>query len=206
VLTPTLRALLARLGPVRGRMILAIDGIDGAGKTRFADAVALEAERSGIAVFRASIDGFHRPRVKRYARGRESGEGFYRDSYDYSAFKRSLIEPFRMGGSTAFVPAVFDVTRDSWVEPTWLTGPEDALLVVDGIFLHRPELRDLWNYSVWLEVDSAIAAERMRERDGESEAGERYATGQAIYIAEARPADVSSVIVDNNDFESPFIV
>ena len=57
--------------------------------------------RTGRAVFRASIDGFHRPRAERYARGRDSPEGFYRDSFDYSLFRRVLVEPFRDGTADA---------------------------------------------------------------------------------------------------------
>src|ERR1700710_2497715 len=127
----------------KGRAIIAVDGLDGAGKSRFADALAAQLGIGHRAVFRASIDDFHRPRAERYARGRDSAEGFYRDSYDYSAFRRVVVDPFLMGGSTAWVPALFDVTRDARVEPVWQTGPADAVLIIDGIFLNRRELRDI---------------------------------------------------------------
>jgi uridine kinase len=39
---------------------VAIDGVDGAGKTHFADELATELDRRGIPVIRASVDGFHR--------------------------------------------------------------------------------------------------------------------------------------------------
>ena len=87
-----------------GRVIVAVDGIDGAGKTTFAEGLASVFAEDGSAVFRASIDGFHRPRVERYARGRTSPEGFYRDSYDYATFRRVLIDPFRDGGQPALRP------------------------------------------------------------------------------------------------------
>ena len=45
-------------------------------------------------MLRVSIDGFHRPRAQRVARGR-GPETFYEDSYDYAAFRRAVIEPFR---------------------------------------------------------------------------------------------------------------
>ena len=74
----------------------------------------------GSAVYRASIDGFHRPRAERYVRGRTSAEGYYRDSYDYATFRRALLDPFRDGaqtaGATGFQLAAFDVLRDSPVE------------------------------------------------------------------------------------------
>ena len=53
-----------------------IDGVDGAGKTTLADTLADALEAAGIAVIRASVDGFHHPRAVRYRLGRESPEGF----------------------------------------------------------------------------------------------------------------------------------
>ena len=128
-----------------GRVILGVDGVDGAGKTVFADGLAQVFAEDGSTVFRSSIDGFHRPRSERYARGRKSPEGFYRDSYDYATFRRVLIDPFREGWQTAatigFQLEAFDVARDAAVESAWVAAPRDAVLIVDGIFLHRPQLR-----------------------------------------------------------------
>src|ERR1700709_1714544 len=78
----------------KGRAIVAVDGLDGAGKTRFADALAAQLGVGNRAVFRASIDDFHWPRARRYAKGRDSAEGFYRDAFDYETFKRGPIDPF----------------------------------------------------------------------------------------------------------------
>jgi uridine kinase len=187
----------------RGRAIIAVDGLDGAGKTHFADALAAEFERRGHAAFRASIDGFHQPRALRYARGRDSAEGFYRDSFDYSTFTRVLIEPFRIGRIGSFVPAAFDVRADAPLEPVWLSGPDDAILIVDGIFLNRPELKGLWNYSIYLDVEPEEREKRMLERDGNLDHPERYAAGQQLYVEEAAPRLAANAIINNNDFEHP---
>ena len=194
-----------------GRVILAVDGIDGAGKTIFADGLADVFAEDGSAVFRSSIDGFHRPRAERYARGRDSPEGFYLDSYDYPTFRRVLIDPFRQGRETASTGvqlAVWDVIRDAPVEARWVTGPEDAVLIVDGIFLHRPELRGLWDWSVWLEVPIGVAYARMALRDGTdadpaASGNRRYRLGQELYARDADPAARASAIVDNTDPERP---
>lgn len=196
-----------------GRIVLAVDGVDGAGKTTFADGLAEAFAESGSAVYRASIDGFHRPRAERYARGRDSAEGFYRDSYDYATFRRVLIDPFREGaqtsGSTGFQLAAYDVARDAPVEAAWVTAPRDAVLIVDGIFLLRPELRGLWNWSLWLEVPFAVSYARMALRDGsdpdpDAPANARYRGGQELYRREARPSAAASAIVDNSDLAHPF--
>ena len=187
----------------KGRTLLAVDGIDGAGKRPFADALAERIGRGGHAVFRASIDRFHRPRAERYVRGEDSAEGYYRDSFDYDLFRRVLVEPFRLGGSTGFVTEAFDVERDRPVEMEWKTGPQDGTLVVDGAFLNRPELRGLWNWSVWLDASDEQAAARLFELDGAAGQSPRYAGGQKLYLAEANPRARASAIVDNTDPEHP---
>ena len=198
-----------------GRVIVAVDGLDGAGKTVFADGLAEVFAETGDAVFRAGIDGFHRPRSERYLRGRRSPEGFYRDSFDYATFRRVLIDPFRDGaqtaGTTGFQLAAFDVVRDAPVESQWVTAPLDAVLVVDGVFLHRPELRDLWDWSIWLDVPFDVSYARMALRDGsdpdpDAPSNARYRQGQEIYLREARPQEAASVIVDNADLAHPRIV
>jgi uridine kinase len=198
-----------------GRVVLAVDGVDGAGKTVFADGLAEAFSEDGVAVYRAGIDDFHRPRAERYARGRHSPEGFYRDSYDYPTFRRVLIDPFRDGaqtaGSTGFQLAAFDLRRDAPVASQWVTGPRDAVLIVDGIFLNRPLLRGLWDWSVWLDVPFGVAYARMALRDGcdpdpLAAANSRYYEGQQLYLREANPIEAASAVVDNSDLAHPFRV
>ena len=59
---------------------VAVDGIDAAGKTTFADELAEVIGQFGRPVVRASIDDFHRPRTERYQHGKDSPQGYYLDS------------------------------------------------------------------------------------------------------------------------------
>lgn len=189
----------------KGRTVVAIDGPTASGKSTFADDLATELRTSGHDVFRASIDDFLRPRALRYAQGRDSAKGRYEDAYDYSVFRRVLIEPFGMNGSTGFVTAAWDEDRDRQIEPKWLSGPVDAMLLVDGSYLLRPELRGLWNASIWLEADAAVREQRIRARDGiepGSPRAERYAGAQKLY-EKTKPREAATVLVDNTDPDSP---
>jgi uridine kinase len=80
--------------PVGRRQIVAVDGIDGAGKTTFADGLASRIDRP---VLRASEDDFHNPRAIRYRRGRWSPEGYYRDSFDIGSLVSLLLAPLARG-------------------------------------------------------------------------------------------------------------
>ena len=189
----------------RGRTIVAVDGPTAAGKTTFADDLAEAIRKKGHDVFRASIDDFLKPRALRYAQGRDSAKGRYEDAYDYSVFRRVLVEPFGMNGSTGFVTKAWDEHRDRQIEPRWLSGPVDAMLIVDGSYLNRPELRGLWNASIWLDADDSVRAQRMLDRDGiaaDSDRAERYAGAYRLY-QKTKPREASTIIVDNTDPESP---
>ena len=213
VLTDLLTELRA-VGPGR-RALVALDGVDGAGKSTIArELVGLAQKGSGGAgtasvrpVAAAGIDGFHHPRAVRCARGK-GPETFYRDSYDYSAFVESVVEPFRRG--EAIVVAVWDVDADRPIEPEPRILPSDCVLLVEGIFLHRPELRSLWDASVWVDVPCEVSVPRGNERfpgrfdaDPEDESNHRYVGGQRLYFAEATPWEQATWVLDNRDLDRP---
>jgi uridine kinase len=80
-MTPARTAVLERVAaavlalPAVGTVRVGIDGVDGAGKTTFADELREALTPSGRPVIRATVDGFHNPKTVRYRRGRSSPEG-----------------------------------------------------------------------------------------------------------------------------------
>jgi uridine kinase len=138
-------------------MRVGVDGLMGAGKTVFADALAVL-----VPATRLSIDEFHRPAELRV--------DYYTDAFDLAAFRAA-------------------------VEAT------DGTVIADGIFIHKPELRAVWDLSVWLEVDRAKARRRALERDASwlPEAAERYerryGPAEDRYLAEVDPASIADIVV-----------
>lgn len=188
-----------------------VDGVDGAGKTVLADELASLLSTRGVAVLRASVDGFHHPAEVRYRRGRHSPEGFFRDSYDYGRLRQQLLDPLGPGGDRQVVRAIHDVGDDRAVEPRVESAADVDVLVVDGIFLHRPELRDCWDYSVFLDVDFGVSIPRGSRRgyghpDPSADANRRYVDGQRLYLRECQPQRHASVVIDNNDLTEAVIV
>jgi len=202
-----LRAEIAHNYPA-GRVLVAVDGAPGSGTGEFADGLAAVFDEAGWATARAAIEDFHRPRAERYADGRTSGRGYYESSYDYRTLRRVLIDPFRMAGSAGFQTAAFDVRRDAPIVSSWQTGPADIALFVDGIFLNRPELAGVWNYSIFLDVPletayARLAATAGRNPDPRADANARYVGGLERYEAEVQPALKASAVIDNGDQEHP---
>lgn len=90
--------------------------------------------------------------------------------------REGVVSPFRAGEPFGDVPG----------------APTDAVLVVSGRFLHVPEVRGLWNYSIWLESNPPIGAPRPALPDAEKH-----------YLRTVRPKAAASVIVENSDPAHP---
>jgi uridine kinase len=203
--------LLARIGEFSGEglTMVAIDGVDGAGKTRFADDLAVRLEADGQIAVRVGIDGFHNSREVRMSRGRESPEGYFRDSYDLDALRTWLLFPARIG--KPFKTAVFDARADRPIAVNPLIVPLPAVLVFDGPFLNRGELRDEWDLSIFLDVPFEAAFGRLAARDGgdpdpEAKANRRRLEAQKLYFKEARPQKSADVVIDYADPDVPFLM
>jgi uridine kinase len=206
--SPMRRAVLERVATaITGALasdrvtLIAIDGVDGAGKSTFADELKPHLEESGRQVIRASVDSFHRPRAERYARGRNSAEGFYRDSYDYEALKKALLDPLRHG--RGFRRALFDVEADQLAVSDAERSAPGSILVFDGIFLQRAELRGYWDLSIYLDVPW----EKNHHLAGHPEWNlKRYSEGQRIYIRECDPRAAANIVIDNTNLTEPSIL
>ncbi len=210
-------ALLAYLRAVvlqrraEGILRVAITGVDGVGKTRLADALAPLLDGAGLPAIRVSIDGFHQPRAVRYARGRHSPEGFYLDSFDIHAFRAAVLDPLGPGGDRRYRIAAFDHHTDRVVDTPLQTAPVPSVLLVDGIFLLRPELVHDWDLAIYLDAPFAASFARQAARDG-TPADEhhpqnaRYRQGQLIYVERCDPKARADIVVDYTDLSTPVVL
>jgi uridine kinase len=193
---------------------VAIDGPDAAGKTTLADELASVLRADGREVIRASADDFLRPKEQRHARGADSPLGYYLDAVDYDALAQSLLEPLGAGGSRTYRPAVFDVFEDAPLEGRPATAPDTAVLIMDGVFLQRPEINDLWDVRVYVTAEAEVRLKRALSRDtarfGSADEVKRryrmrYLPGQQMYVAELRPDNTADALVINDDPTAPLL-
>ncbi|HEY2776293.1 MAG TPA: hypothetical protein VGI77_00180 [Gaiellaceae bacterium] len=129
---------------------------------------------------RIRVDDFLNPPEIRYRLGRDSPEGFFVDSFDYDRFKGAIADA------------------------------NTAVVIADGIFLHRDELVGLWDFSIWLEVPFGVSVPRGAARgygfgspDPEAPSNRRYVEGQRLYIESCDPRSRATIVVDNSDLARP---
>lgn len=205
-----LRALAASIQelPASGCVLVGVDGVDGSGKTVFANRLGEVLRTEGRSTVRLSIDDFHHARAIRYRRGRSSPEGFWLDSFDYERLRAYVLDPLGPGGSRRYRPRGHDLASDQILFPDEVLAPVGSVVVIDGLFLHRDELAHVWNFSVFLDVPFDVTAQRMATRDGSNPdpchpSMRRYVAAQTLYFARCAPHRRASVVIDNTSLDHP---
>lgn len=162
-----------------------------------------------------SVDNFHSPQEVRYRRGKDSAQGFYLDSYDYTQLKNHLLEPFKQGQGK-YLEGIYDVSTESQIPFAFKQVPTHSVLIVEGIFLQRPELISYWDLKIFLHVDFEVSlARNIKRAKDQAKIGSvqdikkrykaRYMPGQKLYFQDAYPSITADIVINNNDFNNPVL-
>jgi uridine kinase len=94
-----------------------------------------------------------------------------------------------------------------------LVADQASVLVFDGIFLHRPELRDIWDLSIFLDAPFEVTIPRGAGRgaawgspDIHAPVNWRYIEGQRQYLSENKPQTLATFVIDYSNLANPMIV
>jgi uridine kinase len=196
-----------------GRLRVGIDGLTASGKTSFGHELAERISDAGRPVLRASLDDFKKPWRDRHLYDRESGEGYYRNAFDYAAVARLLLEPAADAGSGNCVLCSIDPLTQVDHSAVITPAAADAVLIVDGVFAFRPEINDHWDFRIWLKIEPQLSLQRGAQRDqawagSEAEAvhRDRYLVAERLYLEEVDPVRLVDVAIDNSAFDRPWIL
>jgi uridine kinase len=194
------------------RLRIGIDGRTAAGKTSFGHELAEHISRTGRPVLRATLDDFKKPWRDRHLYDRESGEGYYRNAFDYTAVRALLLEPAGVEGSGDCVLCSIDPLTQIDHSAVITPAPADAVLIVDGVFAFRPEINDCWDFRIWLDIDEETSLRRGTIRDrawagSQAEAihQDRYLVAERLYVDEVNPTHLVDIVIDNSTVERPEI-
>ena len=126
--------------------LIALSGPDCAGKSTLAVDVQGQLEQLDLEITLLSIDTFLIPSSLRKSNASEP-IAYFENAFDYAALVRTL-ESAKSRLSSVSLNA-----RD--------------IVLIEGVFLLRSELRHWWDLTVWIEVDTSVIMDRALKRDKE---------------------------------------
>jgi uridine kinase len=206
-----------RSHPVR----VAIDGRSAAGKSTLGDQLVAPIRRRGHSVIRASIDDFYCLWVHKLSRRHLSAGAFYSSAYDYAALRSLLLESLGPAGARWYRTRWHDGWNEGEIDEPERMAPEAAVLIVDGVFLLRPELNRFWDVRIFVDIDAEQSLERGVERDLTLDEPvvravrreqrlqvyrERYLPAEELYLREVNPMALADIVVDNRDLDVPRLI
>jgi uridine kinase len=178
-----------RLSATGPRSAIAVDGLDGSGKSRFAAALAAALEAAGRPASLLHVDDFRRPTDFAGLEAAEESALYYDRYYDFAALGQELAAQVR-------------------------AAADGAVIILEGVMLLRAAL-PAGTPLVVLEVSADEARRRIVARDqakGRTPAEiaarieRRYFPAQARYRAACDPLGRADLIVDNEDWTRPRLV
>lgn len=194
------------------RVVIAIDGLDGSGKSRFAVsfAEACEAEGAGrVVVLR--VDDFRRP-MPAVSPDASEADVYYDAYYDF-ALLEECIARFLEGAPAATIPR-FDPKTERMEGEQSISFEGARVAILEGVFVLRATSVTRATVVV-LEVDEEEARRRILARDMakgrsrevvEHRMNKRYFPAQRRYRQAFEPARRADVVIDNGDWTAPRLV
>jgi uridine kinase len=140
-------------------LLVAIDGLGGAGKSTLAQLLEKQLRTLGWIVPVVKHDDFYLPFSQRENQATtEIGSDF-----DWKRLRDQVLIPIREGRSSHYQR--YDWEADVLAE--WHTISASDVVLVEGVYTMRCELTDLYDLKIWVECPRAIRLARGIARDGE---------------------------------------
>lgn len=161
----TARALL---NPMRA-LLVAISGIDGAGKGVVAAQLRNALVSCGLNVALISVDDWHAPGAQRFG-GAGAAERFYRSALRLDEMLAQLVEPMRRTGAVDVTVELYHPRSDASRRRAFSYRDID-IIVLEGIYLFKTELRGRYDLRYWVSCPWQTALHRAvaRRQEGVSD-------------------------------------
>jgi len=194
-------------------MVAGITGMDTSGKSTLATSLADELERLGFSVQIIHLDDFHRSRADRYLPDIPEPVQYFEHSFNYERLRDEVLKPIRDEGWLDTSLICLNVLEDTWTTERQYLVDGDTVVLLEGVFLFRPDIAHFLDLIIYLEIDEANVIARAQRRDAPIHGDailEKYQTkylpAQRAYLEEY-PAEINAdVIIDNNDWDDPNVI
>jgi uridine kinase len=191
--------------------IIGINGIDASGKTQFTIKLEKFLTFHSVEVQVIHLDDFQNPKRIRYV-GSDEPLNYYQKSFDFNLLRKKLLQPIQQGQSLSFRMTHLDIITDTYsIEKIYKIG-NDSVVILEGVFLFRPELIGFLDYKIFLDISFEEAKKRIIDRDVIRFGNEviekidrKYHPAQRKYLHECKPKEVADMVINNMDWSNPII-
>jgi uridine kinase len=197
--------------PTRSRtaFLVAISGIDGAGKGHVTAQVAASLQKCGVRAAALSVDPWLRLPHERFDAA-DPARHFYERALRFDEMFGSLVLPLRNRRSVYLEADAVEETSTAYRRRLWLFEDVDVILL-EGIYLFKSPYRRHYDFAVWLDCsfETALARAVSRAQEGlspdETERAYRsiYFPAQEIHLALDDPRGSADVVLSNDDSGRP---
>ncbi|MEK5037535.1 uridine kinase [Sporosarcina sp. FSL K6-3457] len=178
-------------------LLIGIDGLGGSGKTTYA--LNLLGQLKNAIVIH--LDDFVHTREVRYNDQFEEWYCYYHVQWRYDYLIEKLLKPLKSGLAVRDAIELYDKPTDSY-RMRIFDIPVGATVIVEGIFLQRPELRGYFDKVIYLETNQETRMARALDRDsyiGGSEDiirhyEQRYFPAEDIYVEQCNPLEMADAV------------
>lgn len=182
--------------------VIGIDGMGGAGKTTISEEISEELHAQEIPVIILHIDDFIHPRCVRYRDDVPEWKCYYDLQWRYAPLLE-LLSAFRHDGAFSGTVQLYNKEADCY-DAQEISIPENTVIIVEGVFLQRPELNGVFDAVIYLDVPESVRLERVLKRDGyigdadaiRAKYENRYFPAERHYAESCKPADGADFVVE----------
>jgi uridine kinase len=210
-----LAIIIARKKISHRATIIAIDGIDCSGKSQLSlELTKILASNSNIVLIHA--DDFLNPKLIREKQGKWSFKGFYEDFFDFNKLHTKVLEPLIRGQEVDFCFSPIQIRNEQDVIGNKIRYQinTDDIVIVEGLFLLRPELKDMFDFKIRLNIPDSEVIERALLRDVGVFGGMDYVLqgyklqslpAQEHYTQICQPNKNADIVIENSEINNPRI-
>jgi phosphoglycolate phosphatase-like HAD superfamily hydrolase/uridine kinase len=198
---------IERKKPSDRPFVIGIDGIDCSGKTTFAAALQEFLNSKDYQTQLIHLDDFHNPKAIRYA-GENQAENYFNKSFNIETIVQKLLMPLRQKGKHTATLKLLDLRTDKYQTTKKFSFNHQTIVLFEGVFLFRQELALHIDYKIFLDIPLELSKERAATRDSEAiniKYDIKYLPAQRRYLREYLPTEIADIIINNTNWEFPFI-
>ena len=185
-------------------LLVGVSGIDGCGKGYVAAQLHAHLALHGVASAILNVDGWLNLPEKRFD-SRAPAENFYENAIRFDEFFTQLVMPLRNRRCVHLVADFVEETASQYRKQTY-DFKDVAVVLVEGIFIFKPQYRKHFDLTVWIECSFPMALARAiaRAQEGLSAANTIaayetiYFPAQRIHLAQDKPREEADLIFENS--------